>query len=36
VHGDHLITVNVDKDPADRRADPAEAAHRWHVRTVLS
>jgi hypothetical protein len=25
--------LNIDKDPADRRADTAEAAHRAHVAT---
>jgi hypothetical protein len=30
VHRDHPVAVNVDEDAAHRRADPAEAADRWH------
>ena len=29
---DHLVPFDVDEDAAHRRADPAEATHRLHIR----
>jgi hypothetical protein len=36
VHRDDVVAVDLDEDPADRRADPAEASDCTHKRTVLS